>query len=506
MKRQFGEEIQVAKPKRRVRASDREDGRRAGRAVWPASCAVTLALLVGGAAWLGNAGAPDRSVQPPRAEVFAPAGDEAAQPDASEAGEQPALKAEAIVAEPEAADAAEAPAPEPTPTPTPTPAPMVDVTPFAPQAEDRGASLSGKLWVNGSLEPVVLESGKRRAQLAWSSELEPESWRVVIYDSDYDIALDQRLDGANRGILLNCADFAEDSYHVVVTARALRDGEWVQLEAQNGFELRGVHQAFGERVACSRQLLAYIDGGGRVRLASGATGIEGEAMLGEGVDWKGLDDAVQVAVGSNHVVALTRGGVVQGAGGNGSGQLDCIGLEAVRQIAAGDECTACVLDNGRVRLFGMFSGAQYALSQVEDADSVSISQTHVIVLRRDGTALALPLYDDSAPTDVSGWTGLAQVAAGYDFCLGLRTDGAVLYAGPEAGDCAEAARWRDISTLAAGNGYALGVKNDGTAVSAGDPALKFVNVSDWQDISAVAAGFTLCAGLHTNGSLVLSAQ
>lgn len=372
--------------------------------------------------------------------------------------------------------------------------------PDAPTAEPTPtvAPLSISFRVNGATEDVLLGAETREVRFDWQASAEVRAWRLVLYNSDNEIVADEACDGAQSGLTLT--DLAPDSYRVTLSAVPVI-AEAGDAEVSGAFELRGAHETVTAQIAVSRLFLAYLDDDGRVRLESRYDG--GESPLEGGDAWRDWTDVVQIAVGSNHLVALTADGTVLAAGANGSGQIRCAGLTGVRWIAAGDECTACVLDNGMLRLFGTFSDGQNALSRLKDVDRLSISQTHVAVLLRDGTALAVPLNAQwqGAGEGMEAWSGATQVSAGYGYTLGVRADGTVLYAGPADGRMAGCAEWTGVAAVSAGNGYALGLKSDGTVISLGEPALRFVNVADWSDIAAVAAGFDQCAGLRADGTI-----
>ena len=53
----------------------------------------------------------------------------------------------------------------------------------------------------------------------------------------------------------------------------------------------------------------------------------------------------------------------------------------------------------------------------------------VLGLRQDGTVCAAGLGGHQAVSGTEGWTGISAVAQGLDFCVGLKEDGTLVFAG-----------------------------------------------------------------------------
>lgn len=368
-----------------------------------------------------------------------------------------------------------------------------------PSAELRVAELR----INDSANPALLDFGATNVSLAWDRFAEAGGWRVLIYNQNGKLVFDKMLDANRDGMTLDISNCSPGVYEVYLTAEYKKDGSAVTVTAQNTFEVRADHQVLINRMDVSRQLLAYIDGSGTIHLASGYNGQDGEGMLPSDISWQDWTGVVQVAVGSDHFVCLTEDGTVLGAGGNGAGQLNCVGLMGVRWIAAISGGTACVMDNGTVQLFGTFSNAQGALLEQTQVSMIDVSDSYAVVLCMNGTAKAFPLSGDTAD-DVDGieaWSDLKEVSAGFGYVLGLKHDGTVLYAGPTDSYMAACGAWTNVIALSAGNGYALALRVDGTVLSAGNTSLVFTDTSDWQNIIDVAAGYYLCAGLRGDGGI-----
>ena len=381
-------------------------------------------------------------------------------------------------------------------------------TPAAEAAKPAAEAREAGLDINGSAEAVALEPGAQLIDLDWEAIPECGGWHVQIYGANRTLVFEKTLGADRDSMTLDISRCPPGVYEARLSTDYMDGETLVTVTLGNTFEVRAPHEVLYRRMDASRQLLAYIDGDGSVRLASGYNGQADGGTLPGDIPWREMAGAAQVAVGSDHLVALTEDGAVMGAGGNGAGQLNCVGLEGVRWIAAGSGCTACVMDSGEIRLFGAFGDAQGPLQALTGASEISVSDTHAAVRCMDGTARAFPLSggDGDAVGSLEGWTDLKQVSAGYGYVLGLTNDGTVLYAGPADGHAARCADWRGVTAVAAGNGYALGLTAEGTVLSAGNPNLVFTDTAEWQGISEIAAGYYLCAGLRSDGTIEIQAE
>jgi alpha-tubulin suppressor-like RCC1 family protein len=108
---------------------------------------------------------------------------------------------------------------------------------------------------------------------------------------------------------------------------------------------------------------------------------------------------------------------------------------------------------------------------------------------------------------VSGWTGIAQVAAGGEYygshTVSLKSDGKASATGWDYyGQCDVGVRWRHITQVAAGGGHTVGLKDEATLVAAGDNAAGQCDVMLWANIVQVDAGYAHTVGLKTDGTVI----
>ena len=120
-----------------------------------------------------------------------------------------------------------------------------------------------------------------------------------------------------------------------------------------------------------------------------------------------------------------------------------------------------------------------------DVKKVDLSETHLVMLKNDGTA-GYFRFSDGLTEDVSAWDNLVDVDAGKDFIIGLNISGKVLAMGKnEHGQC-EVSEWHDIVKIRAAGKRAIGLSIDGKLFMSGmsefgeDDFIKlFRNVKDF---------------------------
>ncbi len=179
--------------------------------------------------------------------------------------------------------------------------------------------------------------------------------------------------------------------------------------------------------------------------------------------------------------------------------------------------------NGSAVAIGDNQYGQCDVAKWHDIIAISAGTYHTVGLRVDGTVVATKfpdwlLDDDTTYTgqcEVAGWRDIVAVSAGHGHTVGLRVDGTVVstkYTGdavlvPNCGQC-EVAGWRDIVAVSAGHGHTVGLRVDGTVVSTeytGEDALVpncgQCEVSGWHDIVAISAGKRHTVGLRADGTV-----
>jgi len=147
-------------------------------------------------------------------------------------------------------------------------------------------------------------------------------------------------------------------------------------------------------------------------------------------------DGVQVtdiALGSSHVVGLTKDGKVLGylAQSNFAKDLkqtDTAGWEDIVDVAAGSYHTIGLKSDGTVLACGDNRDKQCDLSDWKDIIAVEATGTYSFGLKSDGTVVSAG-RSQYFTFDVSNWTDILELKVGTGIVAGLRRDGTVLISG-----------------------------------------------------------------------------
>jgi hypothetical protein len=141
---------------------------------------------------------------------------------------------------------------------------------------------------------------------------------------------------------------------------------------------------------------------------------------------------------------------------------------------------------------------QCDVSDWTDIKQVAAGWYHTVGLRTDGTVVAMG-ETSYGECNVGGWRNVTQVAAAETFTVGLKSDGTAVCTGYEC----DVGTWTDIVQVAAGRGHAVGLKSDGTVVAAGYNDYEGqCNVANWTNITQVAAGWYHTVGVKKDGTVV----
>lgn len=171
-------------------------------------------------------------------------------------------------------------------------------------------------------------------------------------------------------------------------------------------------------------------------------------------------------------------------------------------FAAGDDCSVALGQDGAVYT-AVKSEPTLGLMET-DLISVDL-YTYCLALKNDGTVVCSNICGNIRDhlwemDDVSSWSDIVAVAAGWSHNVGLKRDGTVVYAGHVSKSAAEALpTWKNIVAIDAGQLITVGLKADGTVVACGD---EVPDVSAWSGITAVSAAGSYVMGLKEDGTVV----
>jgi len=173
-----------------------------------------------------------------------------------------------------------------------------------------------------------------------------------------------------------------------------------------------------------------------------------------------------------------------------------------REVLSSDHTSTIGLKaDGTVVAVGDNYYGQCDVSWWTDIIAVSAGYWHMVGLKSDGTVASVG-DNGSGQRYVSDWANIIAVSAGEQHTVGLKADGTVVAAGDNFYGQCDVSNWADIVAVSAGEQHTVGLKDDGTVVAIGNNANDQCDVSDWTDIIAVSAGTLNTVGLKSNGTVV----
>lgn len=213
------------------------------------------------------------------------------------------------------------------------------------------------------------------------------------------------------------------------------------------------------------------------------------------------------------------------------------------KVAAGFDGYMALSDNGHVYVgppAREFQTGEY-ISYLDNVIDIVGCEGHTVALHKNGrvTCIDEPAsYEGPEPfaDDVSNWGDITQIACGFDFVAGLKTDGTLISVGKyyncpqwieianfDAFNCyygriytiavlkngkvvadftSDVENWKNVISVRVGNnGYAVGLKKDGTAYALGDK--KFIDtVQKWKGIIDIECKFHKAVAVLNTGETV----
>ncbi len=231
----------------------------------------------------------------------------------------------------------------------------------------------------------------------------------------------------------------------------------------------------------------------------------------------GLTNAVQIARGASHTLALKSDGTVWAWGSNRFGELgdgsnmerdlpvQVTGLSGIIQIAGGEAHSIALKSDGTVWAWGDNSAGQLGLGKVQETSTplqvsgltkviqIATGSYHTLVIRKGGAVWAWGFNDDgevgdgsgtqqSSPVQVAGLANIVKIAGGFYHSLAVKSDGTAYgwgsnYTG-QLGDGTNTDRLSPVkiygatgaTNVTAGGYHSLLLKSDGTVWGTGNNA------------------------------------
>jgi hypothetical protein len=204
--------------------------------------------------------------------------------------------------------------------------------------------------------------------------------------------------------------------------------------------------------------------------------VAGDDSLGQLDIPSAATNAVAIAAGAWHNLALKTDGTVVAWGENYDGQCNVpAGLKGAAAIAAGGYHSLAIQSDATVLVWGAnYNGQTNAPAGISNVIAVAGGTWHSLALKNDGTVVAWG--DDSfGQSDVpAGLIGVTAIAAGGNHNLALRSDGTVVAWGENtdalgnyAGQSTVPLGLANVVAIGAGDYHSLAAKSDGTVVAWG---------------------------------------
>ncbi len=229
---------------------------------------------------------------------------------------------------------------------------------------------------------------------------------------------------------------------------------------------------------------------------------------GSGAPVSDLSNIVAVAAGRLQSFALSREGTVTGWGASrfpikdgGWSSTGPKGLIDITAIAAGGYHCLAVKKDGTILVWADDSRSQVSLAAgVSNVCAVAAGRFHSLALKQDGTVAGWGIQDRGLATPPPSLKNVISVAAGGDHSLALTADGTVVGWGDNSwGQASPPDGLTDVVAIAAGNTHSIALQDDGRLVVWG------TNAAGWlKPLPGIVDVVTVGAGV--NYSMALSAD
>ncbi len=220
----------------------------------------------------------------------------------------------------------------------------------------------------------------------------------------------------------------------------------------------------------------------------------------------GLANAVSIAAGGLHSLALMSDGTVVAWGDNSSGQSTVpAGLSNVVAIAAGEGHSLALRSDGSVVAWGDNSDGAVAVPDgLSGVVAIAAGRSHSLALKSDGTVVAWGYNSDGETAVPPGLSNVVSIAAGYYHSLALKSDGTLVAWGASWTHATDVpASLSGAVAIAAGAFHSLALRSDGTVLAWGfDSSGQTDTPQGVANVLAIAAGDFHNLALTTAGTIL----
>jgi alpha-tubulin suppressor-like RCC1 family protein len=219
-----------------------------------------------------------------------------------------------------------------------------------------------------------------------------------------------------------------------------------------------------------------------------------------------VTNAIALAAGDYHCLALRADGTVRAWGDNSWGQTNVpSNITNVIAVAAGSTHSLAALDDGTVRLWGRISGSFINTVPAGASNVVAVAlgpaAQHALILRADGSVVDWGNANYGLTNPPVTASRVVGVAAGGAHSLAVRSDGrAVAWGNNGSFQINVPSSATNIVAVAAGSSHSAALRANGTVVTwgigVGSPPASATNVID------IASGANHVLALRRDGTLV----
>lgn len=217
----------------------------------------------------------------------------------------------------------------------------------------------------------------------------------------------------------------------------------------------------------------------------------------------GVHDAIALAAGANHGLALRENGTVLAWGTNDFGQTNLpAGLTNIIAIAAGDAHSLALKENGSVVAWGRNDlGQTNVPAAVTNAIAISAGGHQSLAVLKDGSVVQWGFTNAAIPATASNVTA---TASGTNFHIALLANGTVVTWGDNTyGQANSLPDLSNVVSVAAGGAHGLALKSNGDgAVWGANTAGQLQGGPSVTNVMAFAAGYAHSMALRNDGTVV----
>ncbi|MCL5095986.1 MAG: immunoglobulin domain-containing protein [Candidatus Omnitrophica bacterium] len=216
-----------------------------------------------------------------------------------------------------------------------------------------------------------------------------------------------------------------------------------------------------------------------------------------------LTNAVAIAVGENHSLALRSDGIVVAWGTNDYGQLQMPwNLANVVAIAAGKYHNLALKVDGNVVAWGATDYGQLKIPPgLANVAAIAAGDNHNLAVRSNGTVVAWGMNKSGATNVPLNLTNVISAAAGSEHSLVLKRDGTVVGWGKYSPPKGSSVNLSNVVAISASWYHSLALKRDGTVLWWNDYGDVLQTPGGLSNVVSIACSRNCCFAVHADGKV-----